>query len=228
MIENSFDDEGDDNSLCSDAHGCADCLMERVCELEQAMTRPLFDASFEGIERQDEWSGPHGFLFEPMTYPSKSELSRQFLNAAEGLVDAILRKEVADYTLAYPAMFLYRHSIELVLKCALGGDADGHKLIDLADIFARRCKEQHGQEVPAWITARLKEIAAVDPNSTAFRYAENRVAKSKLRVPFYGEFHVDLHHLRRSMAVLHAALSGVIGKIDAQESPRAPKNGIVA
>lgn len=180
---------------------------------EEAMTRPLFDESLEGIEREDEWSGPHGFLFDPMTYPIRPELSQQFLDAANLLTRAILRKEFEDYKLANPVLFLYRHSIELILKCALGGDAEGHRLDVLADIFAHRCKEQYGQDVPAWITARLKEIAKVDPNSTAFRYAENWDATSKRHVPVCGEFHVNLHHLQRAMTALHTALAGVVGKI---------------
>jgi hypothetical protein len=186
---------------------------------EETMTRPLFDVSLEGIEREDEWSGPHGFLFDPMTIPTQAELSRQFLDAANLLAEAILRKEVADYTLTNPVIFLYRHSVELILKSALGGNAEGHKLDALADTFARRCKEQHGQDVPAWITARLKEIARVDPNSTAFRYAEKWDAASKRHVRIDSSFHVDLHHLQRSMAALHTALAGVVGKIRGQDQP---------
>lgn len=198
---------------CDEAYGCAVCLIEDVCELDRAKTLPLFDKSLEGIEREDEWSGPHGFLFDPMTRPTKAELSKQFLDAADQLVETILRREVADYTVAYPAIFLYRHAIELVLKCALGGDARGHKLDELADTFARRCKEQYGQDVPDWVNARLKEIADVDPNSTAFRYAENFDRQLKRDVPIRSDFHVDLRHLQRSMSVLHAALNGVVGKI---------------
>ncbi len=224
-MEKLSNGENMDESPCAAVYGCADCLMEDACDLELAMMRPLFNHSFEDIQREDEWSGPHGFLFEPMTYPTKPELSQQFLDAANQLADAIVNKDVADYTLVYPTMFLYRHSIELILKCAMGGDADGHKLDQLADTFARRCKAQYGQEVPAWITTRLKEIAKVDPNSTAFRYAENWDAKSKRKAPLDDEFHVDLHHLRRSMAVLHTALSRVIGKLRRQENTRSPDGG---
>lgn len=224
-MEKLSNDETKDESPCTEVYGCADCLMEDACQLERAMMRPLFNHSFEGIQREDERSEPHGFLFEAMTYPTKPELSQQLLDAANQLADAIISKEVADYTLVYPTMFLYRHSIELILKCALGGDAGGHKLDQLADTFARHCKEQYGQEVPAWITARLKEIARVDPNSTAFRYAENWDAKSKRKAPLAEEFHVDLHHLRRSMAVLHTALSRVVGKLRRQESLRSLGGG---
>ena len=208
------DIHGDEDSIpCADPRSCADCLYDQACERERAMTRPLFDRTFEDISREDEWSGPHGFLFDPMTYPTKPELSRQFLDAADQLVNAILAKEVADYTVANPALFLYRHAIELVLKCAIGDDRRGHKLDVLGDELARRCRDQHGQDVPGWITDRLKEIAKVDPNSTAFRYAENRDPKLKMDVPIETDFHVDLRHLRRSMTVLYETLNGVIGKI---------------
>lgn len=186
---------------------------------EDAMERPLFDESMEDIERADEWSGPHGFLFDPMTYPTKVELARQFLDAAILLTKTIQRKEFEDYKLANPVLFLYRHSIELILKCAVGGDVDGHKLDVLADIFARRCKEQYSQDVPAWITARLKEIAKFDPNSTAFRYAEIWDSQSKRHVLAHGEFHINLDHLQRAMIALFTALEGVVGKIKAQGEP---------
>jgi hypothetical protein len=213
MTKDAKCDDDEDHLPCTEPSGCVDCLYEEACERERAMTRPVFDRSFEDITREDEWSGPHGFLFDPMTYPTKPELSRQFLDAADQLVEAILSKNVADYTVAYPALFLYRHAIELVLKSALGGDLKGHRLADLADEFARRCKDQHGQAVPAWIISRLKEIAEVDPNSTAFRYAENFDPKLKKDVTIDADFHVDLRHLQRCMTVLHEALSGVIGKI---------------
>ena len=152
-----------------------------------------------------------------MTNPIRPELSGQFLDAANLLVEMILRKEYEDYKLANPVLYLYRHSIELILKCALGGDADGHRLDVLADIFARRCMEQYDQEVPSWIITRLKEIAKVDPNSTAFRYAENWDAGTKTRAPFSGEFYVNLHHLQQAMNALHVTLAGVVGKIKGQE-----------
>lgn len=207
-------DHGEEDVLpCAIAGGCDDCLYGEACERERAMKRPLFDRTLENISRENEWSGPHGFLLDPMTYPTRPELARQFLDAANQLADAIHAKDVADYTLAFPALFLYRHAIELILKCALGGDLSGHKLTDLADEFARRCCAQYGQEVPSWVTDRLKEIANVDPNSTAFRYAENWDKSQNAYVPIEADFHVDLGHLRRSMTILYEALSGVIGKI---------------
>jgi hypothetical protein len=54
---------------------------------------------------------------------------------------------------------------------------------------------------------RLKELAKIDPGSTAFRYSENRDETSKKYVPVDGEFHVDLRHLQRVMNALKTALS---------------------
>ena len=181
---------------------------------EEAMTRPLFEEPADDIGRPDEWSEPLGFLFDPMFDQSKSEISQQFFFAANLLVDVIRRLDCEDYKLPYPVLFLYRHSIELILKSALGGDADGHKLDVLADLFVCRCKDQHGVDVPSWITDRLKEMAEIDPNSTAFRYAENWDKASKRRAPLLLEAHVNLHHLQRAMAALHNALAGGVGKLD--------------
>jgi hypothetical protein len=40
----------------------------------------------------------------------------------------------------------------------------GHDLASLSDMFASAMRRKFGQEVPNWITSRIKEIAAIDPN----------------------------------------------------------------
>lgn len=176
---------------------------------DEPLTRPLFEEPTPDIERPDAWSGPHGFLFDGMTIPNPLELSRQFLDAADQLVERVRRQECEDYRIAFPALYLYRHAIELALKCALGGDARGHRLDVLADVLQARCREQHGQDVPAWIMERLRELARHDPTSTAFRYTDGR-----LRWMIEDGAHVDLYHLQRAMTALHNALASVVGRID--------------
>lgn len=217
-MKKNFDcDEDKDNLPCEQVDGCADCLVEDACKAEEAMTRRLFEEVTPDIERFDAWSGPHGFLFDEMTHPTKLALSQQFLDAADQLVDRIRQQECEDYRLAFPALFLYRHAIELIVKCALGGDVEGHRLDELADILQRRCQEQHKQDVPTWIMDRLNEFARHDPNSTAFRYAESTDRKTKQRVWLIDSAHVDLYHLQRAMTVLYTALANVVGKIRGQE-----------
>jgi hypothetical protein len=88
----------------------------------------------------------------------------------------------------------------------------------LSDQFSLRCREQSGQSVPRWITARLKEIAEIDPNSEAFRYAEIKNKASKDYKPLLLERHVNIHHLQQAMTALHSALAGVVGKLDGRRA----------
>ncbi len=138
------------------------------------MSRPLFEEPTADIERDDASSGPYGVLIGGAANPAKAELARQYFEAADLLLETIKQRgESEDYTLANPALFLYRHSLELMLKAIVGTSVKGHSLAALADEFETFVREKFQQQVPNWLTARLREIAAVDPNSTAFRYAEN-------------------------------------------------------
>ncbi len=181
---------------------------------DEAMTRPLFEELTLNHARADEWSEPLGFMIGGIATPSRFDHSKQYFDAATLLVDAIKRREWADYELCNAVLFLYRHSIELILKSAMGTSPKGHRLDELAVTFQRLCKDQYGQDVPAWITARLNEIARIDPNSTVFRYAENWDKNSRTDVSVEGELHADLVHLQRAMAALYVSLVSVAAKIN--------------
>ena len=71
----------------------------------EELRRRLFDEPGPEIEREDAWSEPKGFLIGGMALPSRTELARQYFDAANALVEAILRLEWEDYRLANPALF---------------------------------------------------------------------------------------------------------------------------
>jgi hypothetical protein len=171
------------------------------------MIRPLFEEPSPAIERSSPWAGPKGFLIGGMALPIKEELSLQYFDAANLLLKAIHNDEMEDYRLVNPVLFLYRHSIELMLKSFV--DSTGHDLAALADKFAAVVKQRFGEEPPAWIMVRLKEIAQIDPNSTAFRYSENYNRQLKQHVPVDGELYISLSHLREVMETLNAGLVSV-------------------
>jgi hypothetical protein len=183
---------------------------------EDAMTRPLFEEPGPHIERVDAWSGPQGFLFGGMAGSgSKLDIAQDFMEAAYVLTEAIKKGDWEDYRLASPVLFLYRHSIELLLKGVMGDSSKTHRLADLADRFATFIRKRHDRDVPAWITKRLKEIAAIDPNSTAFRYGTNHDPKTEKDVAIVGadELYVSLPHLQNAMVALNWALASVVGGV---------------
>jgi hypothetical protein len=181
---------------------------------KDAMTRPLFEPMDEKHERPDEWSGPLGFVIGGFARPSMQAerdgaLAEQYFAAAGALIDSILDRRVADYQVANAALFLYRHSFELLLKAGLPPKAraekDIHDLGKLARSYAYH-KQQADETVPPWIIKRCDELAAIDPGSEAFRYGEYGTPKAKDGKPITDEIHVDLLHLKAAMAALNATL----------------------
>jgi hypothetical protein len=181
---------------------------------KEAMTRPLFEAFSEEHERQDEWSGPLGFVIGGFARPSMQAerdgaLAEQYFNAANALIEAIIDQRVADYQVANAALFLYRHCFELLLKAGLPvnvrAEKDIHHLGKLAKSYVHH-KKLVGETVPPWVIRRCEELAAVDPGSEAFRYGEYGTPKAKDGSPIADEIHIDLHHLKAAMLALNAAL----------------------
>lgn len=189
-------------------------MRHTVVPSKEAMTRPLFEPLSAKHERPDEWSGPLGFVVGGMaSYAGRSErdgqLAEQYFAAAEALIDAILDQRVADYQVANAALFLYRHSFELLLKAGLPPDVrakkDIHHLGNLVKSYAHH-KALAGHDVPTWVVKRCEELAAIDPGSEAFRYGDYGTPKAKDGSPIDNEVHVELLHLKSAMAALNTAL----------------------
>ena len=174
-----------------------------------ARVKPLFVEPSDECVREDPLTGPQGFMVGGMAKPNMFELSREYYIAAELLVDSIQRGDVLDYDIANPVLFLYRHAIELLLKSIIGGELRTHGLDALTSKFEEFTSKCYGQQVPPWIVRRIKEVAKIDPGSTAFRYTENWDKEQKRFVSVDGEVYVSLPHLQKSMKALYTALAGV-------------------
>jgi hypothetical protein len=171
--------------------------------MQESMSRPLFEEPSADCEREDEWSGPKGFMFGGWSLPSGTtwEMAEQYFDAANQLIQSILSGKIEDYRLGTPVLFLYRHWLELAVKSIIK-PTYGHDLAKLSDNLVTHFVER-GVEVPKWITDRLLEIADKDPGSTAFRYAGGTVD---------GEIYVSLPHLRDSMMLMYVALASASHK----------------
>lgn len=186
---------------------------ERVFTRE-AMNRPLFEEPGDHIVREDPLSGPQGFMVGDEFTPTRVGMAQQYFDAAHLLLESIKRGDWEDYKLVSPALFLYRHSLELLVKGLLGASPRTHDLSELADMLDAASTARWGRQAPAWIINRLKEIAAIDPGSTAFRYGENYDRAIKANVPpVPSAMYVSLPHLQRAMLTLNAALQGAIAEV---------------
>jgi len=189
---------------------------------EEQMYRPIFEALEPEHERDDEWSAPPGFVIGGIANMSYQHLGQQYFNAAYILTEHILGREFfADYELSNPVLYLYRHSVELLLKAIMQDAAKTHNLDTLSEEYRQFIRDEFEAEVPDWILQRMKELAEVDPNSTAFRYSEVYDRAAKADRPVEGEYHVDLRHLQSAMSVLNTALVGVIAAVACGEGKSA-------
>ncbi len=180
---------------------------------EETMTRPLFEELTGDHAREDEWSGPYGFAIGGMMQANTASLAEEYFAAANELVDAIKEKRIADYQVGNAALFLYRHSCELILKAALPASKRTHNLTGLTDSFVEMVKDKYRQDVPAWIVRRMKELAAIDPNSTAFRYGNYGTPIDAGDAPIEFEAYVSLSHLQAAMLALNSALVSAVAEI---------------
>jgi hypothetical protein len=179
---------------------------------------PLFVELSEEHQRTDALSGPHGFVVGGMFLPTRLEMAQQYLHAANVLADTIIRQEQEDVRLANPVLFLYRHAIELALKALLPKESSHHRLATLGADLQTHVRTAYQQDVPTWILERLNQLAAIDPGSMAFRYAEERYGGSREFSSVPGELYVGVLHLRVSMNELFAALAGAAEKMAARPS----------
>ena len=174
---------------------------------ERDRERSLFEEPTEAIERVDAWDGPLGFLVGGMANQSRLQLAEQYFDAASVLTEGILARRWEDYRLVNPILFLYRHALELLLKTVMEDSAKTHHLGELVDALVMYVKNEFHTDIPQWIPSRIREFALIDPNSTAFRYSENRDPATKQYGAVDGEFHVDLLHLQWVMNEIKLALS---------------------
>lgn len=174
---------------------------------------PLFVELSEEHQREDAYSGPHGFVVGGEFIPTTLEMAEQYLHAANILADTIRRQEQEDFRIANPVLFLYRHALELVLKGLLRSSSNHHRLDALAADLRAHVRKNYQQEVPSWILERLQEISALDPNSMSFRYGEEKYDGRKSFSPVPGPTYAGVEMLRRSINELFTALAGAAKKM---------------
>lgn len=127
---------------------------------------PLF---IEPPEKIDEtWK--HGVIIAGLTsLADMLTLARSYKLAGDRLVDIALENEEA-WDLHNPALFNYRHSIELYLKIITGSYKFEHNLLLLYGKLKKLLKEQFNSKPPEWFENLILKFNELDPGGTAFRY----------------------------------------------------------
>jgi hypothetical protein len=164
-------------------------------------TRALFEEPTHRLERLDPWEGPAGFMIGGMANLSYEQAAEAYFDAATILLHSVQDKTTEDYRVSLPVLFLYRHSLELLIKETLPKPARGHNLWVLYQQFINVMRDVD-VEIPEWVGRRIEELNRVDPTSTVFRYSKSRDKDKKVDLPIDGELHVDLAHLKAEMTAL--------------------------
>ena len=165
-------------------------------------SKPIFEEPPEALD--ETWA--HGALVGGLGWATSSEeIVRSYLVAAELLVEKGIAAQTPS-TVAYPVLFLYRHAIEVCLKSLLAATSHTHSLphlIEQVDGIARRTMTATDAD---WLRNRLTEFVRVDPQSTAFRFENARVAGEPRSD---GEWWIDFPHLHHTMATVFQLLQAI-------------------
>lgn len=166
----------------------------------------LFVDFDESMQREDAYSGLFVFSLTPMGKPTLLDLSQQYFDAAESLMESIKKHQIEDFKVGYPTLYLYRHSIELILKFITDSSENTHNLEKLTQSFVDYVSKHHNQLVPDWIKDSLRDLAKTDPTSTAFRYAEDRYYGKKQPATSVDDVYVYVVSFQSKMNDLYKAL----------------------
>ena len=148
-----------------------------------------------------------------------------YKQAADILVQHLDKSEfgtaLGRFLLAYPAIFLYRHYIELRLKELLIMSSHlldkpvrlpkEHKILDIWNQVRSHLEYIDRNEAPEEsrssyeaIEARLRELATADPDSISFRYPTDLKGKASIK----GTRHLNLRQVKDVMQAISNLLDG--------------------
>jgi HEPN domain-containing protein len=159
------------------------------------MTRPLFVEVGSDAERTDEWSYPKGIMFGGMAelaIGDERAFAEQYFVGAEAIADLVSRNEVADYTVQFPLCYMYRHSIELYIKCLLSRQGRAFQRVHSLEALSDKV-----ETLPPWVRSRIAELHELDPKSVLLRYGGRQCV-------FDGEHWCEITFLRDAMRCLRA------------------------
>lgn len=167
---------------------------------------PLRNLIFQDIPEEitEDWNW--GILVGGMAvWRDEEPIARAYKQAGDVLVKEALESKL-PHEFAYPILFVYRHAIELYLKSILKPTQRNHNLESLIQLLMDYVESKYNQSLAPWVIERLREFAAFDPSSTAFRYSSGHLKSEELCL----ETWVDLIHLSQVMDVLCKGLEQIL------------------
>lgn len=166
---------------------------------------PLFQEVPDDLD--EKWR--HGILLCGGRIQGYLELARNYRAIAENLLHTALDSgEPLDY--AYPVLFAYRHTLELYLKILGESDEVTHSLEKCVRLVEKRHNKKIGSPIRGWIL----ELDNIDPNGTAFRYADEEPDVLK-----YAEHWLDFVQFRFALDQVFQMLDMAILRLGTNGKP---------
>lgn len=129
------------------------------------------------------------------------ETANSFKLAGDHLVE-IAHENYEERELFQPALYSYRHAIELYLK-AFQKSYKTHNLENLQTRLSKILKDEYNAFTPPWFNSLIESFQEVDPKSTSFRYGIVETDE---------ELYVDLKHLKIMMNWLSVVFQKIMLK----------------
>lgn len=150
--------------LNSNSHYEIDLINNLISEIT-----PLFIEPPEGID--ETWR--HGIVFSGLAeIADMFELAKSYKLAGDRLTDIALENEEGR-ELFYPAIYNYRHAIELYIKSIIGEYKKSHNLHYLFDRLKEKFKTEFNESIPQWFENIIIVFNDFDPYGAFFRYGGN-------------------------------------------------------
>ncbi len=149
-----------------------------------AEAMPIFREYSEEIPSQNVWM--IGGMVENQDILS---LANSYKKSGDILVNIGVNDET-NKELIYPAIYNYRHSIELYLKAILPKYKKKHSLKPLYFEFKKLLNENYQEEIPQWFKNIIFVFDEFDPRGTNFRYGNKS---------YKDELFINLSHIKLQM-----------------------------
>lgn len=150
--------------LNSNSHFENDLIDNLITELS-----PFFIEPPKNID--ETWK--HGVLYGGLSpFGDVFYLANSYKLAGDHLINLALEKEEA-WNLFCPAVYNYRHSIELYLKAITGCRKQTHNLGVLLGKFEKLILDEYHTICPEWFKNVIVTFDTFDPGGTTFRYGSD-------------------------------------------------------
>jgi hypothetical protein len=165
-----------------------------------SLSKPFFQDPPDDLDEDCTHGSLLGGILNADRHQQELWIADAYKLAGDVLVDSVLEHRKHDaHEVIWPVLYLYRHALELYLKLIIKPAKLDHKLEPLFREFEIIVRKHYQQKIPRRIIDRFRELAEMDPDSFAFRYATTKQGDDSIAG---GEYWVELRPLQEFMNVV--------------------------